>query len=198
MTKQEISELVAYVREVQDQCADQIASEKAALNYAGRLAYEERDKVRAELAEVKSKLTGTEKALDEFRKYASRNQEADAATQQGEWAKSNAATQSKLDDKTDRQAHEFCGAQPEQKPLRLLVEVIQKKDEKHGSRVFGVPGLVLEAPIWQSHGFSVQEFPEMPSENYLADTFYRAASVYCPDVRKGIRAVLKACGLEVV
>lgn len=86
-------------------------------------------------------------------------------------------------------------------PLRLLVEVVPKKDEKHGTwkHTFksGVSITVNDENTMPASGYgpamSVQELPPLPSLETLVGVFFDPER----DLKSSIADVLKACGLEV-
>lgn len=86
-----------------------------------------------------------------------------------------------------------CSKSPK-KPIRLLVEVVPQKDEKHGiGRQEFHDGICIAAfsvqPNLSSPAMSVQELPQMPSLKELTEIYWMNG--------QGIKAVLKAVGLEV-
>lgn len=102
--------------------------------------------------------------------------------------------------------------QAKPKLLRLLVEVVPEKDEKHGAGVYlnkfaGVEIRVVDR--WEQgnspkSATSVSTLPPMPSEHELRSIFNaeidrpRAAKDWDKKPQaEAIRAVLRACGLEV-
>lgn len=91
------------------------------------------------------------------------------------------------------------------KPLRLLVEVVPQKDEKHGQSAHSRPlkGDWRAVEINTTGAMSVKELPPMRSLEDLRDIFWLQSNSWGDQgdamrgAREGIRAVLKACGLEV-
>lgn len=83
------------------------------------------------------------------------------------------------------------------KPLRLLVEVVPKKDEKHPLDGFFMPTSslrILSNPALDA--FSVQQLPPMPSLAELWNIFLWNNEILGVQAAN-LTPVLKACGLEV-
>lgn len=94
------------------------------------------------------------------------------------------------------------------KPIRLLVEVVPQKDERHGTGRYEFKdgsSLGLHHPhINVNPAMSVRELPETPRVSYLVgvfcDAFFEKGGKNpgdSSDCRAGIISVLKACGVEV-
>lgn len=84
-------------------------------------------------------------------------------------------------------------------PLRLLVEVVQGKDEQHplSRRGHNVRNGVVEVTCSDELAMSVRELPPMPSLEVLRIKLLEFYGTGVGGTMMGIRAVLKACGLEV-
>ncbi len=101
-----------------------------------------------------------------------------------------------------------------EKPLRLLVEIVSKKDEKHGIRyrelgcyafrVAAAPSRINPSGLGIEPAMSIQELPQMPTmtqlcghyaEHFFGELANRNGTETA--TARGIRAVLAACGLEV-
>lgn len=87
------------------------------------------------------------------------------------------------------------------KPVRLLVEVVQGKDEAH-KRSWAVRNILMDGTLWAQLnldmgesccGLSVRELPPMPSLSMLTGIYLCAKGF----AEERMRAVLRAVGLEV-
>jgi hypothetical protein len=93
-------------------------------------------------------------------------------------------------------------AKEKEKPLRLLVEIVPKKDEKHGTQRHSfADGTALSVfhPIsscseYPGPAMSVRELPPIPTLKELRECCKDLD--YHTDINAGLKAVLKACGLE--
>lgn len=95
-----------------------------------------------------------------------------------------------------------CSPREGSKPLRLLVEIVPKKDERHG--LSASQRKEVDITCIHDRAMSVQELPPMPTieecyKIFLAEYDHgrntecgHLARVYC-----GLRALFAACGLEV-
>lgn len=106
--------------------------------------------------------------------------------------------------------HSEVGTMPreeaKEKPLRLLVEVVAQKDEKHGtcSQIFE-NGIKLETSnteysndLDMRPAMSIEKLPDMPSVTYLAGVLVEAFYLHGEkNYQVVIKDVLAACGLEV-
>lgn len=99
----------------------------------------------------------------------------------------------------------------EQKPLRLLVEIVPKKDEKHGLKsaeirecvtiaVMSGPSRINPRDLEREPAMSIKELPSMPTLYELYGIYWlaceEAQGVATSPRHPGLRAVVKACGLE--
>ncbi len=91
---------------------------------------------------------------------------------------------------------------PDPKPLRLLVEVVPKKDEKHDYVKYNDNTVSIFPTYGAKHfgGMSVRMLPQIPTLEDLT-ALYKCEWIKHPSnpegVRRGIALVLRACGLEV-